>query len=52
MSAGTVLSRATGLLRLAAVAAALGVTENRVADAYNYANTAPNIIYELVLGGS
>jgi putative peptidoglycan lipid II flippase len=51
MSAGTVLSRATGLLRLAAVAAALGVTENRVADAYNYANTAPNIIYELVLGG-
>jgi putative peptidoglycan lipid II flippase len=51
MSAGTVLSRVTGLLRLAAVAAALGVTENRVADAYNYANTAPNIIYELVLGG-
>lgn len=51
MSVGTVLSRFTGLLRLAAVAAALGVTENRVADAYNYANTAPNIIYELVLGG-
>ena len=51
MSVGTVLSRFTGLLRLAAIAAALGVTEDRVADAYNYANTAPNIIYELVLGG-
>jgi putative peptidoglycan lipid II flippase len=49
MTIGTVLSRATGLLRLAALAAALGVT--RVADIYNLANTAPNIIYELVLGG-
>jgi putative peptidoglycan lipid II flippase len=51
MSVGTVLSRLTGLLRLAAITAALGVAENRLADAYNYANTAPNIIYELVLGG-
>lgn len=51
MSLGTVLSRVTGLARLAAIAAALGVAENRLADAYNLANTAPNIIYELVLGG-
>ena len=51
MSIGTVVSRATGLIRLGAIAAAFGVTENRLADAYNYANTAPNIIYELVLGG-
>jgi len=53
MSIGTVLSRATGLLRLAAIAAALGiVTETGgLADTYNFANTAPNIIYELVLGG-
>ena len=51
MSFGTVLSRVTGLLRLAAIAAALGVAESRLADSYNYANTTPNIIYELVLGG-
>ena len=51
MSVGTVLSRVTGLLRLAAIAAALGVSESRLADSYNYANTTPNIIYELALGG-
>jgi putative peptidoglycan lipid II flippase len=51
MTVGTVLSRVTGLLRIAAIAAALGVVENRLADTYNLANTAPNIIYELVLGG-
>ena len=52
MTVGTVLSRVTGLLRLAAIAAALGVVESgRLADTYNLGNTAPNIIYELVLGG-
>ena len=52
MSLGTVLSRVTGLVRLAAVASALGITESgHLADSYNLANTAPNIIYELVLGG-
>lgn len=51
MSLGTVLSRATGLLRITAIVAALGVVEDRVTDTYNLANTAPNIIYELVLGG-
>lgn len=51
MTIGTVLSRVTGLVRIAAIAAALGVAENRLADSYNLANTAPNIIYELVLGG-
>jgi putative peptidoglycan lipid II flippase len=52
MSVGTVLSRVTGLLRLAAIAAALGVIESgRLTDTYNLANTAPNIIYELILGG-
>jgi putative peptidoglycan lipid II flippase len=52
MSVGTVLSRVTGLLRLAAIAAALGVVESgRLTDTYNLANTAPNIIYELILGG-
>lgn len=51
MSIGTVLSRITGVARLAAIAAALGVAETRLTDTYNLANTAPNIIYELVLGG-
>jgi putative peptidoglycan lipid II flippase len=51
MSFGTVLSRITGLLRLMAIAAALGVVETRLTDSYNYANITPNIIYELVLGG-
>ncbi|MGH2693440.1 MAG: murein biosynthesis integral membrane protein MurJ [Actinomycetota bacterium] len=51
MSFGTVLSRVTGLARLAAIAAALGVAETRLTDTYNLANTAPNILYELVLGG-
>ena len=52
MSAGTVLSRLTGLLRLFAIAAALGIAERgSIADSFNLANTAPNIIYELILGG-
>lgn len=51
MTGGTVLSRVTGLARLAAVTAALGVVETRLADTYNFGNTAPNIIYEFLLGG-
>ncbi len=51
MSVGTALSRLTGFLRLVALAYAIGVTETRLADAYNVANTTPNIIYELALGG-
>ena len=52
MTLGTVLSRSTGLLRIAAIAAAIGVVETGgLSDAFNYANTAPNIIYELFLGG-
>jgi putative peptidoglycan lipid II flippase len=51
MSVGTALSRLTGFLRVAAMAFALGVTESRLADAYNVANTTPNIIYELAAGG-
>lgn len=46
---GTALSRVTGLVRVAALTAALGLTS--VADVYNLANTAPNILYELVIGG-
>jgi putative peptidoglycan lipid II flippase len=51
MSVGTALSRLTGFLRVAAMAYALGVTESRLADAYNVANTTPNIVYELAVGG-
>ena len=51
MSTGTALSRLTGFLRLSAMAFALGITESRLADAYNIANVTPNILYELALGG-
>ena len=46
---GTALSRVTGLMRVAALTTALGLTS--LADVYNLANTAPNILYELVIGG-
>ena len=46
---GTTLSRATGLIRVGAFTYALGLTT--IADVYNLANTTPNILYELVLGG-
>jgi len=51
MTIGTGLSRVTGVLRVTALAATLGITESKVADTYNLANTTPNVIYELVLGG-
>lgn len=51
MAVGTALSRLTGLGRVIALAFALGVTESRVADSYNIANTLPNVLFELVLGG-
>ncbi len=49
MSVGTTLSRITGFLRLSAQTAALGVSA--LGNTYATANTTPNIIYELVLGG-
>ena len=51
MALGTTLSRLTGFLRVSAMAYAIGITETRLADAYNIANTTPNMIYELALGG-
>jgi putative peptidoglycan lipid II flippase len=51
MATGTLLSRVTGLLRVTVLVGTLGVGESRLADVYNVANTTPNIIYELVLGG-
>jgi len=49
MAAGTVASRVTGFLRVLALGYALGF--NSLSDAYNLANTLPNIVYELILGG-
>lgn len=45
---GTALSRVTGFLRVSALAA-LGFA--RLTDVYNIANSTPNIVYELLLGG-
>lgn len=49
MAVGTTLSRLTGLGRVFALSYALGITP--LADAYNLANTTPNMVYDLVLGG-
>jgi putative peptidoglycan lipid II flippase len=45
---GTLLSRITGFLRVSALAA-LGFA--RLTDVYNLANSTPNIVYELLVGG-
>jgi putative peptidoglycan lipid II flippase len=49
MALGTLAARLTGFARLFALAYALGF--DHLADAYNLANTTPNIVYDLVLGG-
>jgi putative peptidoglycan lipid II flippase len=51
MSVGTALSRLTGYVRIAAQTAALGVTISALGNVYTQANTTPNIVYELILGG-
>jgi putative peptidoglycan lipid II flippase len=49
VAVGTALSRITGFARIAAIAYALGAST--LAGTYSYANEAPNIVYELLLGG-
>lgn len=49
MAVATLVSRITGLARTMVLTAALGLA--LVGDAYNTANTLPNIVYELLLGG-
>lgn len=51
MTLGTGVSRITGFVRTAALAAVLGLTADHMADAFNLANITPNIIYDLILGG-
>ena len=48
MATGTLASRLTGFLRTVVIAAALG---HYLGDPYNVANTIPNILYDLLLGG-
>jgi putative peptidoglycan lipid II flippase len=49
MAVGSIVSRVTGFLRTAVLAAALGAEV--VSNDYNLANTIPNMVYELLLGG-
>ena len=49
MASGTLVSRVTGLLRVLVLAWVLGFTP--IADAFNLANTVPNMLFDLVLGG-
>lgn len=50
MATGTVVSRVTGVLRTTATAAAIGTL--LLADAYQTANTLPNVVYILLVGGA
>ncbi len=49
MMVATVVSKVTGMLRLLAISAVLGLAA--VSDAFNAANTLPNQVYELFVGG-
>lgn len=49
MAIGTLTSRLFGVMRLIALAYALGT--NSLSDAFNLANNTPNTIYDLLLGG-
>jgi putative peptidoglycan lipid II flippase len=49
VGAGTLVSRLSGVIRVAITAEVLGKTV--LADTYNAANITPNIVYELLLGG-
>jgi len=49
MALGTLLSRVTGFLRTFVFVLALGTTS--LANAYNNANTIPNAVYDVMIGG-
>ncbi|GAA5048549.1 putative peptidoglycan lipid II flippase [Thermocatellispora tengchongensis] len=49
MAAGTLVSRVTGFLRTAVLAAAIGTAA--LGDAYNVAYTIPLILFDLLIGG-
>jgi putative peptidoglycan lipid II flippase len=49
MAAGTLASRVTGFFRSTLLVAALGTSA--LGDVFNTANTIPNIVYDILLGG-
>lgn len=51
MAIASLVSRITGFLRNSVIAAAVGSGLHSVGDAYGLANTLPNMVYELLLGG-
>ncbi|SNY45938.1 murein biosynthesis integral membrane protein MurJ [Paractinoplanes atraurantiacus] len=51
MAVATLVSRAAGFARVLVVASALGLG-SRLLDAYNVANTLPNAVFEIVVGGA
>tara|TARA_B110000503_G_scaffold132465_1_gene208451 strand:+ start:378 stop:1976 length:1599 start_codon:yes stop_codon:yes gene_type:complete len=50
MAVGTIVSRITGLIRGLLLVAVLGTT--LLGDTFNVANTMPNILYNLIIGGA
>ena len=50
MALGTIISRITGFIRGILIVAVLGTS--LLADTYNVANTMPNILYNLLVGGA
>ena len=50
MAIGTITSRFTGLIRNLLLVALLGTA--LLGDTYNVANTMPNILYNLLIGGA
>lgn len=50
MVAGSLVSRATGFARLSVITAAVGTAAT--GDAFSVANTVPNIVYALMIGGA
>ena len=50
MAVGTIFSRVTGLIRGLLLVAVLGTT--LLGDTFNVANTMPNILYNLLIGGA
>jgi putative peptidoglycan lipid II flippase len=51
MAIASLVSRVTGFLRSVVVGAAVGAGIYSIGDAYGLANTLPNMVYELLLGG-
>ena len=51
LAGGTIVSRVLGFAKTAVLAAAIGQTGSRAADAFSVSNQLPNNIYALVAGG-